>query len=328
MADQTADNASTQVEKTETPSLDERMTKTAERLIGEAAAAESASATTTEGHTEAPAEAKADEKPNETTEAKPDAITPEQLADPKFWGQLDKPGWERMERDFPVATRHVKAAQAAATKIVNAARQTTPKPAEERTETQTQQKQSLTPELQEAWRKKNSFDPAEALEGEREWNKLILRESLPEFGFDPAAHQAHAIATSAYAAAIEVLPDLKQFSDAELDAAVESDPALMRMLSVADKLPDNASRVEMIAGVMIKAGQTLTAQKQSATAKQAAAEAAKNETTKLKQAKERSNANVASSAVAETSASGAPRKKPSMEERAAEMWNEAAQTAR
>lgn len=254
----------------------------------------------------------------ETTqnESEKPQVTPEQLADKKFWGGLDKAGWERMEKHFPVETAHVKAAQAAATRIVNEARKETPKPAEERTDAP---KQQLSPELQQAFRKMQSLDETEALEGFREMQRITLRESLPEFGLDPDRAAAEKVAINAYAIAAKALPELDSLDLNALDAVVESDPVLVALVKTAN--------VDNVAIAMQAAGRQLLAKQKADSDKAAADKAAKDREKAEKQAKLRSNASIPGSVIAEAPGGATSKAKPSMEEFVANEWNKEAARA-
>lgn len=298
----------------ETPqSLPDRMLKSASEAW-QSAAEESAPADTPETP-EAPAadapEPKADETPKEPESEK---ITPDQLADKAFWGRLDKAGWERMEREHPVATAIVKAGQAAATRIVNEARKETPKPAEERTDTTKQE--TLSPEMTAAFAKMQSLDQTEALEGFREMQKLALLETLPQFGFDPNRAKAEQLASESYSQAVGEMPELGKLDPIALDAVVEADPVLMALVETGTK--------KNVVVAMKRAGETLISKQKAESDNAAAKQREKDEQTKRHQQKLRSNASIPGQVVVEQPSGGSPKGKPSMEEFAAKLYNEAA----
>lgn len=248
--------------------------------------------------------------------------TPEQTADTKFWGGLDKAGWERMERDFPVATAHVKAAIAAGSRFVNEARKAAQQPPAEAANAQPTDTSNA--ELLAAMEKANSLDPKEAAEGLQKIVDLRLKPMLKEYGLDPVMASANRVYRNAYASVVEVMPEIAKLDPKELDAVVDSNPALLDLLDTAtDELPEK-KRIAITASVMKVAAQTVVAKKASETATNAANEQRKIEATKAAQRKVNSNANIVSNVVVESPAGGAPKGKKTVMEIIEEKWPSAA----
>lgn len=243
-------------------------------------------------------EAPAGEKPAAEVPAKPEAeaaaakseeaqpkieepakieVTPEQLADSKYWGSLDAEGWKRMERDYPVATAHVKAGQAAASRIVAEARKTATPPPPERTD-ETPSDEEFSPEYLEAIELSQSLDVKEAARGRRILARLDAEIIAKEIGVDPQQNKADAVAQSAYQNALAQMPELATFDMKELAKIVEADPALKYLV-------EQVGTAEAITSAMLSSGRTYKAQKaQADVAAKAAAE--------QKKADEKKNANV------------------------------------
>lgn len=274
--------------------------------------------------TEAPAKPEAKEgevKPDETapaTEAPAKIeVTPEQLADTKYWGGLDADGWKRMERDYPVATAHVKAGQAAASRFLTEARKAAPPPPERPDKTPSDEEFSA--EYLEAVELSQSFDIKEAAKGRRLLAKLDAQVIAKEIGVDPAQNQAQALAQSAYALALEQsheagVPELATYDMRELQKIVESDPALLYLV-------ETVGTKEAIATAMVSSAKVLKTQKASA----AVAKTATDAQTKADEAKKanlkvvQSNARPASADL--VSSKGAPPAKPSAWEKKSQAYD-------
>ena len=243
----------------------------------------------------------AEAKPVETPTPEPEKleVTPERLADSKFWGSLTKEQWALMERDHPVETKLIKSAQAAATRIVNAAR-TQPSP---ETPTPTRIDASPddepSPEFLAAYEMSQSFDPKEAAKGQLRMMQLAAPTVLKENGFDPNRAKSDAVIASAYQQATEAFPELATFEPKELEAVIDGSRALLALV--------NTGTAENIALAMEESGRILSERKKTAAAQttaaqqQAAIQAKKDATRQVVQ----SNARPASAAVV-TSQSGAP----------------------
>lgn len=283
----------------ETESLDTKMTKFVGQKYGEAVAAENSAEAVTET-TEAPAaDAPADEPAEEPAPKAEELFTTEQLSDPKFWDRLDKAGWEKAAKLHPVETSRVKAGYAAASKIAEEARKAKPEPKEERDDSSTQK---LSPEMTEVLRKIDSLDPAERAEGLDSYVELKMAEKLPKFGFNPNQAKAAQLASSAYDLAVAELPDLGKIDLQVLDAAVESDPVLLALVSTGN--------VQNVAVAMKRAGENVIAKQKADQDKAAAEQRAKDAKTKETQRKVKSNASIPSNVVVESPAGSAPTDRP------------------
>lgn len=254
------------------PSLQERMAKSVEEAWG-GATTESATATTPSAD-EPPVAAQAGAEPVAGEEA-PAAqsaapgedvpFTPEQLKDTAFWGGLDKDGWAKAERLHPVETKLVKAAQAAASRIVNAARKDAPaEPAPP--VTQTAGEPELSAEQQAIL---DDIDLGTPMERLKAFQKLALMtvEEVPAIKSTRAAEQRQALMDGAYAIAVNgdetlglpAFPQLDQLSEDELKAAYDSDPEAKAMVGLGTP--------QAIAIGMRRAGQLALAQKAANDAK-------------------------------------------------------------
>lgn len=264
---------------------DERISKAgAEEPAAAVPAAEGAPKANPDG-SQAPAEEAPKPEPEKIE------VTPEQLADSKYWGSLDRVGWERMERDFPVATKYAKAGQAAASRMVNEARRQAPPP-KERTEAQPDDEPSA--ELLAAVELTQSLDSKEAAKGHLLIAKLTTPTVLRENGIDTARSKADAIYAEAYQLATEELPEIGTLiaqHAKDLDAIVDASPALTALSETGT--PKN------IAIAMVEAGRMLAERKKSAaaTAAAATAQAAADEKKKEMQRVVKSNARPASADV-------------------------------
>lgn len=306
--------------------LSERMEEFAVKQFEQVAAEESDTETTETTEQTAPQgeQSDADGKTTETQEAKPEEITPEQIADPAFWGRLDKAGWERMEREYPVQTRHVKAAQQAASRIVNEARKTAQTPAEPANGKPTEP--SISTELQDAIRRANDLDETVAAKGLKDIVRLTLKEALPEFGLNPDAAKASAIAQTAYASVVAETPEIANLDLKELDAIVDASPALTNILNRAQTLPDDI-RTSLTMDVMRQAADSLMTKKKAEQEATAAREANKTAKVKETQRKVNSNASIPSNAVVNSPAAGAPTGKKTVEQFVNEQWEKVAAKA-
>lgn len=233
----------------------------------------------------------AEEPAAETPEVEPKPVadepfTNEQLADPKHWDRLDKVGWERAAKLHPVETARVKAGYAAASRIAEEARSkalTSPQ-----TEPEGREEPKPDP-WKEAMEMADSLDPQERADGLSRLVDLRLQKKLDEFGIDPSATQASAVERAAYRAAVETMPELAALHEADLNAAVESDPELMDDVQFAIDLTDKDAKIRGLAKVMRRAGQkviaTQAANKAAADAKQVTDAAAAKEAERQKRAK-------------------------------------------
>jgi hypothetical protein len=265
-----------------------------------------------------PEAAAADAKPDEKTPVEEPAkieVTPEQLADTKYWGSLDADGWKRMERDYPVATAHVKAGQAAASRIVaekRAAVAATPPP--ERHD-ETPSDEEFSPEYLEAVELSQSLDVKEAAKGRRLLAKFDAQVIAKEIGVDPEANKQQAVAQSAFTAAVKEVPELAKYDMQELAKIVEADPALKYLV-------EEVGTVQAITAALISSGKTYRDQKVHAdVAKKAAeaqAEADKKKNANLKVVQ--SNARPASADL--VNGKGAPPAKPSAWERKSQRYDQ------
>lgn len=262
----------------------DRFTSEAE-AVDDAAAANTPAAEGTQTADPAGSEANAEETPVPQPERI--EVTPEQLADTKYWGGLDAEGWKRMERDYPVATKIVKAGQAASSRLVNEARKQTP-PVQQREAEPSNDEPSA--ELLAAVEMSQSLDPKEAAKGHLRIAKLTASVVLKEGGVDPERNRASAIQSEAYSAAVAELPALATLNAVELDEVLDSTRYLKALV--------NVGTPEALAEAMIGAGQILIDRKTAAETsaaqqrKAAAVDLKKKET----QAIVRSNANPASAA--------------------------------
>ncbi len=298
-------------EETETASFDERL----EKFVTEQVSATTDSASTEEPVTEeapAPAETEKVEEPAPVVPEKI-VVTDEQLRDKKYWGGLDAAGWQRMERDYPVATAHVKAAQAAGTRIVNEAREAAAamKPKEEPTSEATPKKVST--EMRAALLKAQSLDEDEAIEGAAEVARLTVREERERERTAQAeeAQVASEVLTNAYNLAVSELPALKTIPDKDLDAEVEGSPKMMRKINAATSHPDREQRELLIADVMVEAGRSIVAKRQAAVDADAQKKAADKKA--ADQARLRSNERNPSAHIVDTQSGKGPGGKKTIE---------------
>lgn len=259
------------------PSIDDRLGAIVDKFTSQADAEETAPEKPAAEAAPAKAEAKPDgseAKPGETP-AQPGKIvaTDEQLADPAFWGSLQTAEqWQAMERDYPVETRHVKAAQAAASRIVNAARKdaaATPPP---KRDDATPSDEEFSPEYLEAIELSQSLDVKEAAKGRRLLAKFDAAVIAKEIGIDPEQSKADAVAQTAYRAALEQaadfgVPELAKYDMLELAKIVEADPALKYLVEV-------VGTPEAITSAMLSSAKTYKEQKAAAATKAAADKAA------------------------------------------------------
>lgn len=220
-------------------------------------------------------------------------LTDEQLADSAYWGSLDKDGWARMERDYPVETKHLRSAQAAATRLVNEARAKTAATAQPAVPAEDQPDP-----YEEAYRKINSFDEAEVREGHRELVKLEVAQGFKEMGLDPVRIAAKREAEEAYSVALQAVPEIAKISDAELGAAVDADPDLMELLELAESSSDPAHRIKLKSNVMRRAAAAVLSGKKAAEATSAVALKAAADKKAADQKRLRSNASTSAAAIA------------------------------
>ena len=252
--------------------------------VEEAAEGATATAATNPDGSQKPAAA-ADPKESEKL-----VLTEEQLADSKYWGSLDADGWKRMERDYPVQTKLVKSAQAAAAKIVNGARKEAPKPAEEeRHEAPSEEEPSA--ELIAAVEMSQDLDPKVAAKGHLLIAKLTAPTVLEEGGIDPQRVKADAILAVAIVAARKELPELAKIDLLELDEIAEERPELKRLCE-RGTAEDLQAALVAAGRIHIERSKTAAATKKAADEK-AAADLKKKEHQKIVQ----SNASPASAAV-------------------------------
>jgi hypothetical protein len=330
----TINTPSTEVAQTPVPEqaatpepLSKRMEKTVTAQWLDSVAKENASAQTPaaeEAPTAQPAgsEQKAEEAQPELKADDP--FTPEQIADPKFWAGLDKAGWEKAVKLHPVETDRVKRAFAASTRIVNEAKnQVKNQPAGNTNEAPANAEPAISPELMDAVQRANSLDARESAKGLKDIVRHVLKDALPEFGFDPNAAKAQSIMRNAYASVVADLPETSTIDGKELDAVIDADPHLTKMIATADTLPD-APRTEIYASVMRKAVDTVIASKKSESDAAALKAAAENKKKAEEQKRVRSNVNIASNSVVESPSGGAPQGKKSIRESVLQKWNEAA----
>lgn len=304
---------------TEQPqSLHERLEETYDGLTSsEASAEEPAAATTATTDATSTTEQTGDAAPAETAAVVPEKVevAADQLADTKYWGALDAQGWQRMERDYPAETKLVKAAQAAGSRIVNAARQeaetlrggTRDAALSQETRTDTQSDEEPSPELLAAIELSQSFDPKEAAKGHLEIARLTAATVAKEIGVDPTAARANATLSTALNGAVEDLPELgKYLANAEdraaLDSIADESKALTALINTGTAANIRIAMVE--AGEILK-GRKATAATSAATAEQTAAAARK---TAERQQIVRSNARPATADVLnQRGASSAPK---------------------
>jgi hypothetical protein len=273
-----------------------------------------------EGSPEAEAAPKEEPKP-ETAPAKIE-VSPEEIADTKYWGSLDKAGWERMERDYPKETASYKAAITAGSRAVQAARaeaQEILRAARAGAPNSEQTGKPTSTSFDEAFERSQSLDPDEAKAGFMDAVKIFVRENvLPEAGVDPVEGQAKAVASSAYEQAIAEVPELSELQDSkELDAAVDGDPGLLELLEIASKSEPEAA-VRLTKRVMVTAARTVLANRATKAKEAEAAKAAKEDEAKkvedAKQKRLRENQQNPSQAALKTQTGAAPRKAMSVEE--------------
>lgn len=260
--------------KAEQQSLQERMAKSvAEAWPG--ATTDSATVTTPSADEPPPAaQAGVEQVAVENTPAAPTAtpgddepFTPEQLRDTAFWGRLDKDGWAKAERLHPVETRLVKSAQAAASRIVNAAKKDAPaEPTQPVTQTAAEPEQQLSAEQQAILDDIDLGTPTERLKA---FQKLALMtiEEVPVIKSTREAEQKQALMDKAYNLAVNgdetldlpAFPELDQLTEAELTAAYNADPEAKVMVGL--------GTYHAIALGMRRAGQLALAQKRENDAK-------------------------------------------------------------
>lgn len=233
----------------------------------------------------------AEVKAAETTPAQPEKIvaTSEQLADSAFWGGLTSDQWKAMERDYPVQTKDVKAAKAAATRIVNEARKQAPPaaPATERQATPTEDEPSA--ELVAAVEMSQDLDPKISAKGHLAIARLTAATVAKEIGVDPERGKADVLATSAYQTAVAEMPELKGYDLQELAKIVDESPALLALVKTGTV--ENIALAMVESGKVYKASKATAATTEATTKAAAAAEAKKKET----QAVVKSNARPATS---------------------------------
>lgn len=243
------------------------------------------------------------------TEAQKVVVTDEEMRDQAFWGRLDKAGWERMERDYPVQTSLIKSAQSAASKLVEAARKAAPPAPESRTEAQPEEE--FSPEYLAAVELSQSLDTIEAARGRRQLLKMEAEIIAKEIGVDPNRNKANALVNESVRLASEAMPELTSLASteagrAEIDAVIDANPALAAL--VATNIPANLAIVLQEAGKTVIANRKATAGKASVEKAKADAVQKKQETQKVVQA----NARPASADVVNSRGAGAG--KPSMRE--------------
>lgn len=219
-------------------------------------------------------------------------LTDEQLADSAYWGGLDKDGWARMERDYPAETRHLKSAQAAATRLVNEARAKAAALAQPAVPAEDQPDP-----YQEAHRKINSFDEDEVLEGHRMLAKLTVAQELKDMGLDPVRIAQKRDAEEAYGIALRAVPEIAKISDAELGAAVDADPDLLELLELAET-SSREQKVKITANVMRRAAGAVIASRKTSEATSAVTLKAAADKKAADQKRLRSNASTSAAAIA------------------------------
>lgn len=256
-----------------------------EHVVSEAGAVEPvAEEVVAEGAQAKPANPDGSEKPAaEASPSQPEklAVTAEQLADTKYWGALDEDGWKRMERDYPVETKYVKSAQAAATRIVNTARKEAPKPPEEARHDDARPDDEPSAELIAAVEMTQSLDSKEAAKGHLLIAELTASAVLKKGGIDPNRAQAEATMAEAAAIATKILPELKKLNSDELDAAAEESPVLMALINTGNA--DNVALAMVEAGRVVIGRKSAKAAADKAAADKAAADAKKEATLKIVQ---------------------------------------------
>jgi hypothetical protein len=191
-------------------------------------------------------------------------VTADQLADSKYWGALDAEGWKRMERDYPVQTKFIKSAQAAATRIVNDARRADPNgSAAQPQSTRTDQPSDDEPSeefVAEVETVLSELDPKKAAKGLLKIIRSQASTIAKEIGVDPNRNRAEAVFAQALTSAVEQHADIAKFmqNDADraaLDEIADSRPELNALIST--------GTAENIAIAMVAAGKDLSARKQS-----------------------------------------------------------------
>lgn len=194
--------------------------------------------------------------------------TTEELRDQAFWGRLDKDGWAKVERLHPVETARVKAAQAAAARIVNAARKEVPAEVVPPT-TPPAPEPDLAPDQQAILDAIELGTPQERFKAYQQLAALTVQ-SVPEIQATRASskraelmQQAHDIAVNGdESTGLPAFPELDGLDTDALNAAFESDAEAKVMASIGTPAA--------IALAMRRAGQTVLAKKQADTAKFAA----------------------------------------------------------
>lgn len=252
------------------PSLQERMT---ESVAAAWPGATTDSATVAAPSAEVPAvEAPAGvvPAPVETTPPAPLAVaddtpyTPEQLKDSAFWGSLDREGWAKAERLHPVETKLIKSAQAAASRLVNAARKEAP--AEPVQPAQPAEEAELTPEHQalldtiELGTPKERFDAYQKLAAMTVQSQPEVRAVREKEQRAALMQQARDIAVNGdEEAGLPPFPELEGFDEATLNAAYAKDPEARALASIGTP--------QAIGLAMRRVGQTVLAQKHADTVK-------------------------------------------------------------
>lgn len=280
MADQEIDETpeTTVVPAEETkPSIDDRLGAIVDKFTSKAGAEETAADEKPGADGTTADKADADQDGAEGTEVE-GAVTPpekivvaaDQLADRAYWGKLDADGWKRMERDYPAETALVKEWQRTVTAQENRHRkeldELRTKPQEARHEALSSDEPSA--ELIAAVEMSQSLDPKEAAKGHELIADLTFDRVAKKRGIDPQQTKETAIATSAYEAAIAVLPDIAKLPTEELNAAVTSSRALTALARIGTP--------EALTEAMIGAGEIVIANRKQAAAKAASDKAAKD----------------------------------------------------
>lgn len=255
----------------------------------------------------------------QTADAQPQKVpvTPEQLADSKYWGGLDKEGWARMERDYPVESKSVKSAYATASKIAGEARKLARAEAAQA---------PLDNDAEEAYRLYNSLNEEEHRRGMDMLLDIKIRQTLPKIGIDPVAGEAQAVVREAYSHALSVMPELADIADKDLDAVVDADEGMLDDLRLAATL-NKEQRLALTSSVMRRAGRAVLANKQAAASATDAQQKAETAKRAAAQQRAKSNMNNPAALVADTASGRTPSAEMTMEEYVHKRWNAEAQRA-
>lgn len=239
--------------------------------------------------------------------------TTDQLRDKSFWGGLDKEGWAKAERLHPVETALVKAAQGAASRIVNAARKEVPAPPDTAQPATQTAEPELTAEHQALLDAIELGTPAERFKAFQQLATMTV-ESVPEVQATrenekraKLMQQARDIAVLGdEVEGIPPFPELENYDEAVLNAAYDKDPTAKAMAKIGTPAA--------IALAMQRVGEIVKAQKLGETARFEA-----------EQDKLRRNANTpASNAVLPSTAGPIPTKPQTMNEFVQSEWGKVA----